>query len=151
MSNIKYQSGPLSQMVSSLDPAQLIADDRAFMWTQAWSEKTWRQLLHGKIGEKYYCCIALVDDGLAGWSLASLQDPELTHLLKIVVRPIYQGLGLGAGLLECLYGLSRPVFLEVAVDNYNAISLYKKTGFKELVRVKSYYTDGRDAFRMIKH
>ena len=66
------------------------------------------------------------------------------ELLNIAVNPEHQGQGIGTKLLQ--YGLwqlkqqrIRSCFLEVAVNNQPAISLYEKIGFLPISTRKGYY------------
>lgn len=52
-------------------------------------------------------------------------------------------------LIELAASLNKKIMLEVHSNNFSAISLYKRNGFKELVRRKSYYRDGADALVMV--
>lgn len=92
----------------------------------------------------------------AGFGLIRVVADE-AELLTLAILPRNQRQGLGAALLRGLMttaasaGADR-MFLEVAVDNSPAISLYIKTGFAETARRPDYYRtpDGkrRDAVVM---
>jgi ribosomal-protein-alanine N-acetyltransferase len=76
---------------------------------------------------------------------------EEAHLTLLAVHPEYQGQGLGQLLLYTLLknaqerGLERAT-LEVRASNQEALSLYKKFGFKIAGRRKGYYQKtGEDA------
>ena len=63
--------------------------------------------------------------------------------------------GIGKKLLEFAHSYLRErglkeVFLETAVNNKPALSLYKKSGYQPLRTLKKYYPDGADAVRMGK-
>ena len=49
---------------------------------------------------------------------------------------------------ESLKGSS--IILEVNSQNYNAIKLYEKQGFKQISKRKAYYSDGNDALVLQK-
>lgn len=76
-------------------------------------------------------------------------------VFKITVLDTYRKLGIGTMLInksleilkenEVLY-----YTLEVRESNTNAINLYKKCGFKEIVKKDKYYKDGEDAIYMVK-
>jgi ribosomal-protein-alanine N-acetyltransferase len=79
------------------------------------------------------------------------------HIVSVAVLPNYRRMGIASGLirlasreLATTYGCDE-VYLEVRVSNLQAISLYKKLGFKTVNIQKSYYADGEDASIMAKH
>lgn len=72
------------------------------------------------------------------------------------VHPEYRRQGIGYALIEALeeelkVAGSRRTKLEVAVENPEARSLYRKSGYREAELLKSYYGRGKDAIRMTKH
>lgn len=75
------------------------------------------------------------------------------HIISVAVLPEYRGLGIGSDLVNgVLAALKRhnveECFLEVRVNNNEAIRLYQKLGFRIIRRVAMYYQDGTDAFLM---
>ena len=71
------------------------------------------------------------------------------HVVSVGVRRNYRRQGIGEllliGAIEQAYRRhSRVVTLEVRVSNHIAQSLYRKYGFEERGRRKSYYTDNRE-------
>lgn len=80
-------------------------------------------------------------------------EEALAHLLKIVVRRDCQRQGKAALLMERFAAEAKnrnlqTLYLEVAVDNIKAISLYEKFKWKTIHRSKKFYADGKDAFIM---
>lgn len=81
-----------------------------------------------------------------------LYDYEFeAEIANVAVHPEFQGQGIGKQLLE--YGLSKlhkgtDVFLEVNRINETALTLYHRSGFKEISVRKNYYSDGNDAVIM---
>ena len=74
------------------------------------------------------------------------------EIMSVAVTKEYRGKGIGQTLVEHvfnLFGSGVNWFLEVATDNNEAISLYKKYGFKISNTIKNYYGIGLDAYRMI--
>lgn len=77
-------------------------------------------------------------------------------ITKVTVAKEYQGKGLGNRLMldlvertieaKCAY-----ISLEVRVSNRRAYQLYKKFGFEEVGIRKKYYSDGEDAYAMVKY
>ncbi|WXU00810.1 MAG: [Ribosomal protein S18]-alanine N-acetyltransferase [Catillopecten margaritatus gill symbiont] len=86
------------------------------------------------------------DNKVVGYSVA-LHTPDFTDLLNICIHPQYQHQGLGGQLFHYLLSMAdiKAVFIEVRVSNYNALSFYKKLGFKAINLRKKYYSDGEDA------
>ena len=74
------------------------------------------------------------------------------HILNFGVSPFRQKKGIGGALLKFflddLEDIS-TVFLEVKKNNFPAINLYEKNGFKVCGERKKYYKDGSSALLMI--
>lgn len=76
-------------------------------------------------------------------------------IATIAINPKYQGKGYGNILMEDIIKKSielgkKSIDLEVRVSNTKAINLYKKYGFTFSHIRKGYYTNGEDAYFMIK-
>lgn len=74
---------------------------------------------------------------------------------KICVREDYRKKGIGNKLLKIAFddfikAQCIVVTLEVRVSNLKAINLYEKNGFKRVLTKENYYSDGEDAFYMVK-
>lgn len=77
----------------------------------------------------------------------------LAQIMTIGVHPSYQNMGIGTALLakaEESIKNSDSIELVVRVDNYIAISLYKKFGYQIAEIRKKYYRDNSNGQRMIK-
>lgn len=90
-------------------------------------------------------------------SLRSVGDLRpVGHLVSIAVREPFRGMGIGSSLLsETLSVMKRvyraeSIYLEVRVSNERAIRLYEKFGFRKARIIKGYYSDGEDAYVMVK-
>jgi ribosomal-protein-alanine N-acetyltransferase len=75
-------------------------------------------------------------------------DKEI-HILNFAVHPRKRNLGLGKLLLENIIetgtaGGIENIWLEVRPSNIPALSIYKKYGFTESGRRKSYYSDSKE-------
>ena len=77
------------------------------------------------------------------------------QITKIETDRHFQGQGCASQLME--YALEKSeelhyqnVNLEVRVSNVKAIALYQKFGFKNVAVRKRYYSNGEDAYLMIK-
>lgn len=90
--------------------------------------------------------LILKGNQILGYSIA-LHASKFTDLLNICIHPQYQNQGFGRQLFNhLLTALDRKVvFIEVRISNYNALSFYKKLGFKTINTRKKYYSDGEDA------
>lgn len=80
---------------------------------------------------------------------------ENVDLTKVSIRKEFQRLKLSHVLLDdCIKRVEllecEKINLEVRVDNYKAINLYRKHGFKELMVRKDYYCKGEDALIMVR-
>ncbi|MFZ8795828.1 MAG: ribosomal protein S18-alanine N-acetyltransferase [Acidilobaceae archaeon] len=89
--------------------------------------------------------------------LKSITEPRpVGHLVSIAVREQYRRRGIGSKLLEETIRVMRDVYktdsiyLEVRVSNIPAIRLYEKYGFKKARIIKGYYSDGEDAYVMVR-
>jgi ribosomal-protein-alanine N-acetyltransferase len=81
--------------------------------------------------------------------------PTVGHILNIAVDPDFRNQGLGKRLLEYALDHSRKlgaerVELEVRTGNDAAITLYQKYGFEIRELFSGYYSNGEDAFLMVK-
>lgn len=77
------------------------------------------------------------------------------RLCKFIVEDSYRGKGIGNHLMQCFITMiermgCRNCFVEVRIDNKNAISLYEKFEFKKDKIITRYYPDGTDCLIMIK-
>ena len=74
---------------------------------------------------------------------------EKMEILLLFVKDEFRNQGIGRKLVEHLYDISEIITLEVSVENYPALHLYEKLGFKEVGRRSKYYK-GIDALIMEK-
>lgn len=100
--------------------------------------------------------IACADDKLSGYALLLFnQATQLARLYSIAVSPDFRGQGVGEQLLSLCEksAVERGYItlrLEVREDNFSAIKLYEKHGFKPLKTLIHYYDDLADGLRMQK-
>jgi len=76
------------------------------------------------------------------------------HVVSLAVSSEFRRMGIGTSLMQATHNEMRKrgikeVYLEVRVDNYPAISLYKKLGYSIVKQIPFYYADGTDAYLMI--
>jgi len=118
----------------------------AACFEDAWPEE-WLRCL-ATTPEVIAATATAADGHLAGFGLARIAGKE-AEILTLAVAPARRGGGLGGRMLErlleraCARG-ARAVFLEVAVDNPAALDLYRRHGFAEVGRRKSYYERAGD-------
>lgn len=124
-------------------PAPLLAalHARCFPPAARWDEAAMASLL------AMPGCFAAVEP--SGLALARVAADE-AELLTIGVLPEARRRGLGARLLvtasaEAASRGAARLFLEVAVDNLAALTLYRRFGGTEAGRRRRYYPDGGDA------
>jgi ribosomal-protein-alanine N-acetyltransferase len=72
------------------------------------------------------------------------------------VHPRYRRKGVGSSLIKALEEQLRAlganaIRLEAALENPDAMNLYRKAGYRERELVRNYYGWGKDAVRMWKH
>lgn len=83
-------------------------------------------------------------------------DGDAFHLMNLAVLPHARGLGLGRALMDDFLAEARregapDAWLEVAVTNEAALSLYRAYGFEDVrVRPRYYQPEGVDALVMRK-
>lgn len=91
-----------------------------------------------------YTCIVLERmDRVAGYGILSVAAGE-AHVLNLCVDPEYRRLGYGDRLLDEMLRRAKAasvkeVFLEVRPSNVNALSLYRKKGFRQIAHRRAYY------------
>lgn len=105
------------------------------------------------ITNKNYLFSVIKKDGcIVGFCLSFISSFE-SELYKIAIKKDFQNLGLAKLLLilhlACLNLKGIKVsYLEVNVNNYKAINLYKKIGYKEIKKREKYYYNKEDALVM---
>lgn len=101
-----------------------------------------------------YFFVAREENKVIGYIVCWVSD-FTAHLHNISVKKDYQNKGVGTKLLNFLIDILKKqgiteIVLEVRVNNFKAINLYKKHGFKEITIKKRFYPDGEDALMMLK-
>jgi ribosomal-protein-alanine N-acetyltransferase len=123
----------------SHDDVPLVSDIERRAYDFPWSHGVFRDcLLAG------YTCIVLERDELVvGYAILSVAAGE-AHVLNLCVDPHYRNQGYGDRLLDEVLLRARhagvkEVFLEVRPSNVNALSLYRKKGFRQIASRRAYY------------
>lgn len=97
--------------------------------------------------------VAEASGKIVGYVSALPDSREVAHLVSLAVHPEVRRVGVARKLMEELLsklrGMGfRELRLEVRIDNFPAISLYKALGFREGRKLRGYYEDGSDALTM---
>lgn len=131
-----------------------IAHIEKLCFSDPWSEEMISEDLNHKISKYLLCYLVEEELKLVGyigyWSVA-----DECQINNVAVHPEYRGSKLGSLLLDRALvetgnkGIKVWV-LEVRTSNREAIGLYEKYGFRIVVRRKKYYSDGEDAYIMLR-
>lgn len=100
--------------------------------------------------ERYHFWGIWKGENLAGYVIL-LDSIDIFEVIKIGVDKSFRRQGIGEALLNGIFDFtSKDIHLEVRENNFPAIKLYHKMGFKNLHRRKKYYGDtGEDAIVMV--
>jgi len=125
---------------AALEDASALAVVHAHGFDNPWPAEEIATLLTGPGG---FGVIAEADGAVAGFLLARVVAGE-AEVLTVVVSPERRRLGVGAALVEAVAGVAaaagaEAVFLEAAVDNVAALTLYERAGFREAGVRRGYY------------
>jgi [ribosomal protein S18]-alanine N-acetyltransferase len=130
---------PVRTRTMAHDDLSQVSDIERRSYDFPWSHGVFRDcLLAG-----YTCIVLERSDVIAGYGILSVAAGE-AHVLNICVDPDYRRLGYGDRLLDELLARARAasvkeVFLEVRPSNVNALSLYRKKGFRQIAQRRAYY------------
>jgi ribosomal-protein-alanine N-acetyltransferase len=96
--------------------------------------------------------IAESEGVLAGYVVLCVRGAR-AELVSIAVRPQFRRKGIGDALLRRVIRIARRrgvarVSLTVRVENQDAAAFYRRFGFKRTGRIRRYYDNGGDGFRM---
>jgi tRNA threonylcarbamoyl adenosine modification protein YeaZ/ribosomal-protein-alanine acetyltransferase len=141
----KPQKDPLRGLggleISPSHDLTVLAKLHAASFEMAWNEKDLSEVLASP------GCVALLarsDDGPVGFLIYRAVADE-AEIITVCVDPAYQRRGAGLQIVLVTQQLLKSLkinnlFLEVAADNKEAISLYARAGFVEAGKRKAYYT-----------
>jgi ribosomal-protein-alanine N-acetyltransferase len=134
--------------VRTMSPSDLpqVSDIERRSYEYPWSQPVFRDcLLAG-----YTAVVLEHGDAIAGYSILSVAAGE-AHILNLCVDKEFRKLGYGDRLLEEILERAKgagvkQVFLEVRPSNVEALSLYRKKGFRQIAERPAYYQahDGRE-------
>ena len=117
-----------------------------------WSDKDFAYFLAHENG---FCCgIEFIDNEnsqLVAYLMALLSEGEL-DIATITTHRDWRRRGIASTLLEFSqrHFEVKQIALEVASENMPAIALYKKLQYQTTGTRKRYYSNGQDAYRMLK-
>ena len=128
----------------------LVSLDNDLMDGQSWPKNSWQSFIDT------YSSLVIVAfneiNEIIGFLLGRVgpHGDEL-HILKIAVLSEYRRTGVGHRILDEVFKVGAfQVFLEVNTNNINALKFYEKYGFAKVREIKSFYSNGDNAFFMIK-
>ncbi len=119
----------------------------------SWSFESWKDLLKLK---DLILITALNNDQIIGYVLFLTQPIDsFAHLIQIAIEKEFRGKGLSKVLLEkSFFEINKQsiktIQLEVSVTNEIAINLYQKMGFTTSRSIAKFYSNGEDAYIMLK-
>lgn len=111
------------------------------------------EILQDELKSEYSKCLcAILDNEIVGFVVLKTVLDE-ADIMNIAVKKNFRRQGIASLLLNkllvlCQENKVRVIHLEVNEENFSAISLYKKFGFKECGRRKQYYDNHFDAVLM---
>ncbi|MCS0502360.1 GNAT family N-acetyltransferase [Ancylobacter mangrovi] len=125
--------------------AEAMARLHAASFRLGWDSAEFERLLANRLARAW---VATRGPGgpVLGFILLSGVSPEI-EILSIAVAPSARGHGVGRRLVEAAFGALAAegftaVFLEVEEGNRAALSLYARSGFREIGRREGYYRTG---------
>ena len=134
------------------DLDQVIEIEKVSFPSGGWNKTQYEYEIDGNTVANPY--VLYLDDELIGYY--SLWEMfENTSIATIAVKDKYRGKGIGNMLLSKIIEQSiekgfTSIDLEVRKSNEPAITLYKNNGFKVISTRKEYYSNGEDAYIMVK-
>ncbi|MEM0227552.1 MAG: ribosomal protein S18-alanine N-acetyltransferase [Ignisphaera sp.] len=100
--------------------------------------------------------VAEYDSRIVGYVSGLVRRDGFGHIVSLCVDPEYRRRGIGKQLMNRIEELMKKLFnvclyrLEVRVSNSIAILLYESIGYRIQARIPRYYSNGEDAYLMIK-
>jgi len=99
--------------------------------------------------------VASEDGNIAGFIATVPSGQKVARVLMLAVLPEVRGKSLGRNLMEQLYATCGmkgydTVVLEVRKSNKEAITFYELQGFSVCGEIGNFYSNGEDAYKMMK-
>lgn len=98
--------------------------------------------------------VATVGEEIVGYTVAAASKPS-GHVISVAVAPNHRRKGIGAALLSAVVGRLIQegvgvIHLEVRKGNEPAIAFYEQMGFQKSSEIRRYYSDGEDAWVLVR-
>ncbi len=99
--------------------------------------------------------VVLEDSKIVGFVAAVPAGAKVARVLMLAISPAYRKRSLGLKLMSelssnCIVHGMDTVILEVRKSNRDAIRFYEKQGFTVYGELTAFYSNGEDAFKMMK-
>ena len=99
--------------------------------------------------------VLLEDDKVVGFVATVPAGAKVARILMLAISPHYRRRSLGLKLINelnanCLLKGMDTVILEVRKSNRDAIHFYEKQGYSIYGEIKAFYSNGEDAFKMMR-
>jgi [ribosomal protein S18]-alanine N-acetyltransferase len=133
------------------DLDQLVAIEKQLFGPTAWNKELFIDELNRIPASRWYQVLEEHDQIIGYVGLAFTSTTADVQTISVV--PNQQRSGIGSKLLSLALAAAKQrgaeqVFLEVAVENEPAISLYKNFGFEQISIRPNYYGPGKNAYVM---
>ncbi len=97
-----------------------------------------------------------VNGEIIGFICGTIVDQDSVRVLMLAVHPLYRNRGVGSELLQRFVEVSsslgvKRIILEVRVSSSKAIKFYQKRGFQITEKLKDFYTNGENAYKMARY
>lgn len=133
-------------------------DDVYLISLEEFKENSWsknlfiKELQDNKFKDAF---VGIKNNQVVGFVNLCFNDEEMT-ILNLATKSAFKRQNVAKMLMQTAFEVAKNksisrMFLEVEVDNFPAINLYKKFGFEVLKIRKNYYPNHHDALEMIKY
>ena len=113
------------------------------------SDKISRKQFAYNIKKQKYFYVSKTENILIGYILC-FEQKKVIRVYSLTVCKNFQGQDIGKKLLQYILNNSTEnVSLEVNVNNFKAIALYKNLGFKISKQISNFYENGDSAYKML--
>jgi ribosomal-protein-alanine N-acetyltransferase len=133
--------------MASLEPEILL---RIKMMDQIYIPHFWTEGAWSNLSEYEVTLCKEKSNQVIGFALFLINEhSDTAHLLKIVVDLKFRQQNIATSLIlharKYLPDIIKSIYLEVEMTNEPAIRFYQKIGFKEIHRIKNFYSNGSTA------
>ena len=139
--------------VTLQDLEKIVVLERKIFEENAFSKETLKRLIEDN---EFFLKIEIgkLKKVLAGFAIAIKDRKDRANIINFLINPKYQNHGIGTILLRKIIEEIRTIkdikkiVLNVNVNNYNAIKLYKKHHFNITKEIDNYYNNGESSYLM---